>query len=79
MSLSRRAFLSSIGAGSAGALLAPMVPAQGAEALLALGRSELAPPDGIVRLDSNENPNGPGDRLLAAIHVRSCRRLPRLR
>ncbi|MEO6779014.1 MAG: aminotransferase class I/II-fold pyridoxal phosphate-dependent enzyme [Gemmatimonadaceae bacterium] len=67
MPLSRRAFLSSIGAGSAGVLLAPMVSAQGAEALLTLGRSELAPPDGVVRLDSNENPNGPGDRVLSAI------------
>lgn len=67
MPLSRRAFLSSIGAGSAGVLLAPMVSAQGAEALLALGRSESGPPNGIVRLDSNENPNGPGDRVLSAI------------
>ena len=52
MPLSRRAFLSSIGAGGAGVPLAPMVSAQGAEAPLALGRSELAPPDGIVQLDS---------------------------
>jgi histidinol-phosphate aminotransferase len=67
MPLSRRGFLSSIGAGSAGVLLSPMISARGAEALFALGRPESIQPGGIVRLDSNENPNGPGDRVLAAI------------
>ncbi|MEO7043283.1 MAG: aminotransferase class I/II-fold pyridoxal phosphate-dependent enzyme, partial [Gemmatimonadaceae bacterium] len=70
MPLSRRGFLSSIGAGSAGLLLSPMVSGRGAEALSALGRTELAPANGMVRLDSNENPNGPGDRVFAAI--RGC-------
>ena len=67
MPLSRRGFLSSLGAGSAGVLLSPMISGRGTEALFALGRPESTPPNGIVRLDSNENPNGPGDRVLAAI------------
>ena len=69
MQLSRRGFLSSIGAGSASVLLSPMISGRGAEALVALGRSESTPPNGIVRLDSNENPNGPGDRVFAAIRA----------
>jgi histidinol-phosphate aminotransferase len=72
MQISRRAFLSSMGAGSAGVLLAPMVTARGAEALLALGTrnpdaAQLAASGGLVRLDSNENPNGPGEKVFAAI------------
>lgn len=73
MPLSRRAFLASVGAGSASVLLGPVISARGAEALLALGRP--APDDaawdtlpaGLVRIDSNENPNGPGDRVFAAV------------
>lgn len=74
MPLSRRGFLSSLGAGSAGVLLAPMISGRGAEALFALGIPESTAPNGIangiVRLDSNENLNGPGDRVLSAI--RAC-------
>ncbi|HVA57649.1 MAG: aminotransferase class I/II-fold pyridoxal phosphate-dependent enzyme [Gemmatimonadaceae bacterium] len=74
MSLSRRAFLASVGAGSAGVMLRPIISARGAEALLALGRPEpgdppawSVPPASLVRIDSNENPNGPGDRVFAAV------------
>lgn len=71
MSLSRRAFLTSVGAGSAGVLLGPMVSARGAEALLGAGARGVRgyPPvsAGVVRLDSNENPNGPGERVFDAI------------
>ncbi len=71
MPVSRRAFLASVGAGSAGVLLRPMISARGAEALLALGRGDGAawdaPSDGLVRIDSNENPNGPGEGVFAAI------------
>jgi histidinol-phosphate aminotransferase len=70
MPLSRRAFLTSAGVSGAGVLLAPTVTARGAEALLALGaprRTHLEPPDGLVRLDSNENPNGPGEKVFAAV------------
>jgi histidinol-phosphate aminotransferase len=73
MPLSRRAFLTSVGAGSAGALLAPAISARGAEALLGLapGRpfASAAPVTRTVRLDSNENPNGPGDRVFDAIRA----------
>ncbi len=70
MPLSRRGFLTSIGAGSAGVLLSPMISGRGSEALFALGSSDRALANDIVRLDSNENPNGPGDRVFAAI--RGC-------
>ncbi len=65
---SRRSFLASVGAGSAGLLLGPVISARGAEALLGATRAPArALADGVIRLDSNENPNGPGDRVFAAI------------
>src|SRR6185312_11640885 len=67
MPISRRGFLSSLGAGSAGLLLSPMVSRRGSEALFALESPEPMPAGSLVRLDSNENPNGPGDRVLSAI------------
>jgi histidinol-phosphate aminotransferase len=71
MPLSRRAFLTSVGAGGASVLLGPIVSARGAEALLGAGVSRLGrrPPvsAGVVRIDSNENPNGPGERVFDAI------------
>jgi histidinol-phosphate aminotransferase len=67
MPISRRGFLSSLGAGSAGVLLSPMVSRRGSEALFAQESPEPMPAGDVVRLDSNENPNGPGDRVLSAI------------
>ena len=67
MPLSRRTFLTTLGAGVAAGLAA-----RGAEARLAerLGPLELEPaaPDqpGLIRLDSNENPQGPGPKVLEA-------------
>ena len=73
MPLSRRAFLSSVGAGGAGLLLGPAISARGAEALLALGAggAALQPATGstVIRLDSNENPHGPGPRVFAAVRA----------
>ena len=66
MSVSRRRFVHLLGAGSAAALLAPTVAARGLEARLARG-GELAPGDDLVRLDSNENPDGPDRAALDAI------------
>ncbi len=70
MPLTRRAFLSSVGAGGAGVFFGPMISARGAEALLALGTRDAAPAAGaVVRLDSNENPHGPGERVFAAVRA----------
>jgi histidinol-phosphate aminotransferase len=66
--LSRRRFVHLLGAGAAGSLLVPTVAARGMEA-----RFGPRDPDGatrakdLIRLDSNENPNGPGRAALAAI------------
>ncbi len=72
MPLTRRAFLSSVGAGGAGVLLGPMISARGAEALLALGAAGTVGDTAagtVIRLDSNENPHGPGEKVFAAIRA----------
>jgi histidinol-phosphate aminotransferase len=79
MSVSRRTFVKTIGVGGAGALAVPLIAARGHEALIGdravtsgLSTAELrtalrkAAPSAI-RLDSNENPNGPGAVALDAI------------
>jgi histidinol-phosphate aminotransferase len=77
--LSRRNFLATVGAGSAGIAVLPLVSARGREALLAQQPQSrpaasdrradraLASAPGMVRLDSNENPNGPGARAFEAM------------
>ena len=79
MPLSRRNFLATVGAGSAGVAVLPLVSARGREALLAQQPQSrpvasdrradraLASAPGMVRLDSNENPNGPGARAFEAM------------
>lgn len=73
MSVSRRSFVASIGAGTAGLLTTPLIRWQGHEALFAQGQPErrsdrlLASAPGMIRIDSNENPNGPGRRALEAV------------
>lgn len=75
--VSRRSFVRRLGAGGLGALALPAVIARGREAGL-LASTELAGGKAqpaasvtgsgdLVRLDSNENPNGPGARVLDAI------------
>ena len=65
MSVSRRRFVHVLGAGSFGALLAPTAAARGLEARHDAGPR--AAPGTLVRLDSNENPNGPGRAALDAM------------
>lgn len=75
MSVSRRRFVHVLGAGSLGALLAPTASARGLEARHdahedaqvgdASARAVAQYP--LVRLDSNENPNGPGRAALDAM------------
>jgi histidinol-phosphate aminotransferase len=76
MPVSRRAFLTSVGVASAGVLTLPFVSGRGREALAAFdatlagsdGLSRARSP-GVIRLDSNENPNGPGQRVFEAIRA----------
>ncbi len=73
-SLSRRAFVTSLGAGSAAALTGAMVAFRGREALAGAWTDavQAAPPFGdasLIRLDSNENPMGPGPAALDAIRA----------
>ena len=69
MTYSRRKFFQAAGAGAVGSLLVPWVSGRGLEALTldgisADGTSSLAD---AIRLNSNENPNGPGSVALDAI------------
>ncbi|MDQ6827737.1 MAG: aminotransferase class I/II-fold pyridoxal phosphate-dependent enzyme [Gemmatimonadota bacterium] len=66
MSISRRNFVQVIGAGAAGSLLAPFVSGRGLEAI---SFGDAAPSPGAIRLDSNENPNGPGAVALDGIRA----------
>ena len=82
MRLSRRGFVKSAGVGGLGVLTAPLMGARGSEAARELFAAEelrpfasdvraaarLLAPDAI-RLDSNENPNGPGKVALDAVRA----------
>lgn len=67
MSVSRRRFFHSVGAGSA-ALSAGFIIGRGREAM-AFEAAEFQAPDdgGFIRIDSNENPRGPGKSAIDAI------------
>src|SRR6185436_19111799 len=77
-------FLTGLGAGGAGALALPLLNWRGHENLLAQGPSArradrlLAAQPGMIRIDSNENPNGPGERVYAVIrrHLGESNRYP---
>lgn len=63
MSYSRRSFFQVAGAGAVGSLLVPFVAGRGLEALTLEGVRDIdgMPLDAkMIRLNSNENPNGPG-------------------
>lgn len=92
MSVNRRSFLRTMGAGTAaiggagaGLLSLPIISARGREALYASqiiadrkADRRLAAQPGMIRIDSNENPVGPGKRALAAIraHLDESNRYP---
>jgi histidinol-phosphate aminotransferase len=68
MAVSRRGFVRSVGAGGAGVLAGAILGARGAEAWTGSRGQSPAPGTGnLVRLDSNENPEGPGPRTLDAV------------
>ena len=70
MALTRRAFVRTLGAGGAGLMSGALVGARGHEALAA-GRGLPSPAAGerLIRLDSNENPRGPGQAVLDAVRA----------
>jgi histidinol-phosphate aminotransferase len=87
MPVSRRSFLTTLGAGGAGLLAAPILDWRGHEALFAQGQAGqadrradrlLASKPGMIRLDSNENPNGPGQKVYDNIirHITESNRYP---
>ncbi|MEX2154007.1 MAG: aminotransferase class I/II-fold pyridoxal phosphate-dependent enzyme [Gemmatimonadaceae bacterium] len=91
MPVSRREFLTTVGVGSAaltvagtGILSVPLISARGRESLHAQGVADrkadrrMAAQPGMVRIDSNENPTGPGKRVYESIrrHVDESNRYP---
>jgi histidinol-phosphate aminotransferase len=85
MSVSRRSFVATLGSGTAGLIAAPLITWRGHESLFAFQGSPepqaerlLASQPGMIRIDSNENPNGPGARVFAAItqHFGGANRYP---
>ena len=85
MTVSRRSFVATLGAGGVGVLAAPLITWRGHEAAYAFqGVSErradrlLAAKPGMIRIDSNENPNGPGLKVFEAIrkHYSDANRYP---
>lgn len=70
MPLSRRSFVRALGVGSAGTLAIPSwIHARGLEGALGNASAADALRDGVVRLHSNENPNGPVPAAVRAIHA----------
>jgi histidinol-phosphate aminotransferase len=68
MALTRRAFVRTIGVGGAGLLSGSVLGGRGTEAWVGSDGQAPAPAPGtLVRLDSNENPLGPGPGTIAAI------------
>lgn len=76
MRLSRRAFVRTLGLGGAGVISGAVVSARGREDLIGLGplgsgwaRLDAPAMPSVIRISSNENPNGPGPRALEAIRA----------
>jgi histidinol-phosphate aminotransferase len=85
MTVSRRSFIASVGAGSVGVFAMPLISWRGHENLEAFQGTAsrradrlLAAQPGMIRIDSNENPNGPGEHVFAAIraHLTESNRYP---
>jgi histidinol-phosphate aminotransferase len=84
MSVSRRSFLSTVGATAAGATTIPWISARGQEALVAARPGALPSPrltsrgaaPELIRLDSNENAHGPAPEAVQAI-TRTFAEIPR--
>ena len=76
MSVSRRSFIHTVGAGSV--LSADFLIGRGREAMAFEGVEFQAPDDGgFIRIDSNENPRGPGKAAIDAIKASTTARMGR--
>lgn len=70
MAVTRRSFIRALGGGSAGLISASLVGARGSEAWAGTGVQATAPGKApLIRLDSNENPAGPGSKALEAMRA----------
>jgi histidinol-phosphate aminotransferase len=69
MPISRREFVSALGLGGTGLLTPAWLNARGAEGRSGVWLGGPEPAPSVVRLDSNENPNGPGTRALEALRA----------
>lgn len=77
MRVSRRSFVRALGIGGAGLATAPVLGARGREALAEWAPQAMGSPaataravaPAVLRLDSNENPNGPGPAALRAVRA----------
>jgi histidinol-phosphate aminotransferase len=70
MSVSRRSFMRTVGVGGAGALTLPSwLNARGLEAATATGETYAPQAAGVIKLDSNENPNGPVPAAIRAVQA----------
>lgn len=68
MSVSRRGFVRAMGVGATGVLSTPFIVGRGSEAAaFEPARQQVVYDDGIIRISSNENARGPGQRALQAI------------
>ena len=77
MSVSRRRFIQSVGAGSA-VLSADFISGRGHEAQAFELEALQTPVDGgFIRIDSNENPRGPGRSAIEAIRNATTARMGR--
>ncbi len=84
MTISRRSFFGALGAGTAGVMVAPLITWRGHETLVAQSAGSrradrlLSSRPGVIRIDSNENPNGPGEKVYETIrrHLGESNRYP---
>lgn len=67
--LSRRSFVRTLGAGAAASTLAPLLHGRGLEAMIADAAGASLPVGDVppIKLDSNENPNGPAKVAVSAV------------
>lgn len=78
MSVSRRGFVRTVGMGATGVLSTPFIVGRGSEAAAFEPSPQQVPyDDGIIRISSNENARGPGQRAIQAIREAMTPRMGR--
>jgi len=68
MSVSRRGFVKTVGAGTVGAFSSSFVIGRGREAWALSPQEAQVWDDGVIRISSNENARGPGPSAIRALH-----------